>query len=77
MNESKIFEPSIAQQFQTEKYNRIFDQINDPDILRKAAKLMLDAYQKQRAATQWIMKQHLDAVWQGKVDIMKNYSEIQ
>lgn len=63
MNESKIFELSMAQQFQVEQYNRLLDKTKDPEVLRKAAKLMLEAYQKQRAASQWLMRQHLDAVW--------------
>lgn len=75
MNEFKIFELSMAQQFQIEKYNRMIDQTTDVETLRKAAKLMVEAYQKQRAATQWIMRQHLDAVWDGKVGIMGNHPE--
>jgi hypothetical protein len=75
MDEFKIFELSMAQQFQIEKYNRMIDQTTDVETLRRAAKLMVEAYQKQRAATQWIMRQHLDAVWQGKVDIMGNHSK--
>jgi hypothetical protein len=32
---------------------------------------MLEAYQKQRAATQWVMKQHLDDTWATGFDRMK------
>lgn len=70
MSKSNPFELSMAQEFQVEKYKRILDETKDPETLRRAAKLMLEAYQKQRAATQWVMRQHLDAVWSGRLDRM-------
>lgn len=59
MNTDEIFGLSMSQEFQTEYYSRQLDNIKDPDTLRKAAKLMLVSYQRQRAATQWLLKQNL------------------
>lgn len=59
MNKDEIFGLSMSQEFQTEYYNRQLDSIKDPDVLRQAAKLMLMAYQRQRAATQWLLKQNI------------------
>lgn len=59
MNQDEIFGLSMSQEFQTEYYSRQLDNIKDPDTLRKAAKLMLVSYQRQRAATQWLLKQNL------------------
>lgn len=55
----KMFEMSMEQQFVVARYNRVLDETTDPKILREAAKLMLVSYQKQRAATQWLLKQML------------------
>lgn len=59
MNESEIFNLTLNQQFDIEKYGRIIDDLKDLDQLRQVAKLMLVAYQRQRAATRWVLDQHL------------------
>jgi hypothetical protein len=61
--EHELFQLTFEQSFALEKYSRIIDETDDIDTLKRVAKLMLESYQRQRAATQWLMKKHLDAQW--------------
>lgn len=50
---------SLGQQFELERMNRVIDSTGDAQILRGLAKQLLQAWQSQKAATQWIMRQQL------------------
>jgi hypothetical protein len=52
---------SIGQQFELERMSRAIDATGDPQTLRGLAKQLLQAWHSQKAATQWIMRQHLGA----------------
>lgn len=52
---------TIAQKFEVERWNRIIDDTKDVGELRKAAKLLLQAWQSQKAATLWAMRDALSA----------------
>ena len=52
---------SLGQQFEIERMNRAIDATCDPEALRDIAKQLLQAWHSQKAATQWIMRQHLGA----------------
>lgn len=67
---AEIFKLDINQQFSQVQFSNALDNVKDPDTLRQAAKLLLEAYFRQRAATQWVMRQHLDATWGNRADIM-------
>ncbi len=59
MLEQELFNLSVEQSFQLEQYSRMIDNTADVTTLRNIAKLMLQSYQRQRAATQWVMKKSL------------------
>jgi hypothetical protein len=59
MLEQELFNLSVEQSFQLEQYSRMIDNTADVTTLRNIAKLMLQSYQRQRAATQWVMKKAL------------------
>jgi hypothetical protein len=64
MLEQDLFNLTVEQSFQLEHYSRLIDKTTDVKTLRSIAKLMLQSYQKQRAATQWVMKKSLlDTEW--------------
>ena len=50
---------SIGQQFELERMSRAIDATGDPQTLRGLAKQLLQAWHSQKAATQWVMRQHL------------------
>ena len=50
---------SLGQQFELERMSRAIDATCDPQALRGLAKQLLQAWHSQKAATQWIMRQHL------------------
>jgi hypothetical protein len=52
---------SIGQQFELERMSRAIDATGDPQALRGLAKQLLQAWHSQKAATQWVMRQHLGA----------------
>jgi acetolactate synthase small subunit len=54
-------ELSLAQKFETERFNRIIDETQDVEQLRKIAKELLQVWQVQKAATLSIMKDNLTA----------------
>lgn len=51
-------ELSLGQKFEIERLNRIIDGTADPAQLRAIAKQLLQAWHTQKAATQWVIKQH-------------------
>ena len=52
---------SLGQQFELERLSRAIDETQDPQILQNLAKQLLQAWQSQKAATQWVMRQQLGA----------------
>ena len=50
---------TMAQQFEIAKMGRVIDNTNDVERLRGVAKMLLQAWQGQRAATLWAMRQSL------------------
>ncbi|MFN5194373.1 MAG: hypothetical protein ACK5E6_08090 [Cyanobacteriota bacterium] len=52
---------SLGQQFELERMSRAIDATVDPEVLQKLAKQLLQAWHSQKAATQWVMRQQLDA----------------
>ncbi len=50
---------SLGQQFELERMSRSIDSTNDPQALQGLAKQLLQAWQSQKAATQWVMRQQL------------------
>jgi hypothetical protein len=52
---------SLVQQFELERMNRAIDETGDVTALRGIAKQLLQAWQSQKAATQWVMRQQLGA----------------
>jgi hypothetical protein len=52
---------SLGQQFELERMSRAIDETGDLMALRGIAKQLLQAWQSQKAATQWVMRQQLGA----------------
>lgn len=50
---------SLGQQFELERMNRVIESTADLETLQGLAKQLLQAWQSQRAATQWVMRQQL------------------
>ena len=50
---------SITQQFELERMNRAIDATADPHQLQMIAKQLLQAWQSQRAATDWVIRQQM------------------
>jgi len=50
-------ELSTEQRFQLEQANRALDATSDPAQLRQLAKQLLQAWQAQKAATNWIIRE--------------------
>jgi len=50
---------TLGQKFELERMNRAIDATVDPQDLRALAKQLLQAWQSQKAATQWVMRQQL------------------
>ena len=48
---------SMTQRFEVERMNRAIEATADPVQLQMLAKQLLQAWQSQRAATQWVMRQ--------------------
>jgi 3-methyladenine DNA glycosylase AlkC len=48
---------SLGQQFEMERIRRVIDAETDPLVLRGLAKQLLNAWQTQKAATSWVIKQ--------------------
>jgi len=52
---------SLGQQFELERMNRAIESTADLQALQGIAKQLLQAWQSQKAATQWVMRQQLSA----------------
>ena len=52
-------ELTAAQAFEVERHNRLLDAIEDVPTLRNMAKLLLQSWYAQKAATAWVMRQGL------------------
>lgn len=50
-------ELTTGQQFEIERLSRVIDATADPEQLRQVAKQLLRAWQTQKAATNWIIRQ--------------------
>ncbi|MEB3202523.1 MAG: hypothetical protein VKK05_06895 [Synechococcus sp.] len=50
---------SLGQQFELERMNRAIESTADLQALQGIAKQLLQAWQSQKAATQWVMRQQL------------------
>jgi len=50
---------SLGQKFELERMSRAIDATVDPQALKGLAKQLLQAWQSQKAATQWVMRQQL------------------
>lgn len=55
---------SIGQQFELERMRRTIDGTTDVAELQQLAKMLLTAWQGQRAAAAWLMRQGLQQPWQ-------------
>ena len=49
---------STSQSFEVERMNRAIEATADPAQLQTLAKQLLNAWHSQRAATEWVMRQH-------------------
>ncbi|MEB3158920.1 MAG: hypothetical protein VKK03_05600 [Synechococcus sp.] len=54
---SSGIELTTEQQFHLEQFNRALDATSDPAQLRQVAKQLLQAWQTQKAATNWVIRQ--------------------
>lgn len=54
-------ELSTGQQFEIERLSRAIDATVDPEELRLVAKQLLRAWQTQKAATHWFIRQQAEA----------------
>ncbi len=52
---------SLGQQFELERMTRAIDATAEVEVLQRVAKELLQAWHSQKAATQWVMRQQLDA----------------
>ncbi len=50
---------TLGQQFELERLTRVIDSTGDAQSLRGIAKQLLQAWQTQKAATEWVMRQQL------------------
>ncbi|WP_341880734.1 hypothetical protein [Synechococcus sp. UW140] len=53
-------ELTTGQQFEIERFSRAIDATADSEQLRDLAKQLLKAWQSQKAATTWVIKQQLN-----------------
>ena len=56
---SSTQELTIGQQFEVERFSRAIDATSDPAQLKGLAKQLLQAWQTQKAATEWVKTQQL------------------
>ena len=50
---------TTEQHFQIEQFNRALDTTQDPEQLRQLARQLMQAWQTQKAATCWVLKQDM------------------
>ncbi|MEB3318998.1 MAG: hypothetical protein VKO39_12785 [Cyanobacteriota bacterium] len=55
-------ELSISQRFEIERFSRAIDATADPEDLKRIAKQLLQAWQTQKAATNWVIGQQLGVI---------------
>lgn len=55
---------STAQSFELERMGRVIDSTSDMVALKSLAKQLLQAWQGQKAATDWVMRQQLATPFQ-------------
>ena len=53
---------TMTQQFEMERINRAIDSTADPEQLQTIAKQLLRAWQSQRAATDWVIRQQMEGL---------------
>ena len=53
---------TMTQQFEMERINRAIDATADPEQLQSIAKQLLQAWQSQRAATDWVIRQQMEGL---------------
>ena len=53
---------TMTQQFEMERINRAIDSTADPEQLQIIAKQLLQAWQSQRAATDWVIRQQMEGL---------------
>lgn len=59
-------ELSLSQRFELERMKRTIDETESVEELREIAKKLLEAWQSQKAATQWAMRQALGSAPRAK-----------
>lgn len=52
----------MSQSFEMERINRAIDQTADPSQLQTIAKQLLQAWYSQKAATNWVIRQHQQGI---------------
>ena len=52
---------TMEQSFERERMARTIDETRDPEALRKMCRMLLDAWQVQKAANAWLLKNPLPA----------------
>ncbi|MFM2080543.1 MAG: hypothetical protein RLZZ219_1225 [Cyanobacteriota bacterium] len=50
---------SLSQHFEIERFNRAIEATADAEALRRLAKQLLQAWQTQQAATNWVIRQQM------------------
>lgn len=60
---------SLGQKFDLERMIRAIDATGDPQVLRGLCKQLAQAWQGQKAATQWVMRQQLGSPAQFTPDL--------
>ncbi|WP_244279488.1 hypothetical protein [Synechococcus sp. UW179A] len=50
---------TTEQRFQIEQFNRALETTQDPEQLRQLARQLMQAWQTQKAATCWVLKQDM------------------
>ncbi|MCU0529162.1 MAG: hypothetical protein MUD04_06655 [Cyanobium sp. Prado107] len=58
---AQSIELTISQRFEIERFSRAIDGTADPEALRDIAKKLLQAWQTQKAATNWAISQQMGA----------------
>jgi hypothetical protein len=51
------FELTMSQSFEKERFMRAIDESSDANQLKEISKTLLEGWFKQRAATQWVLRQ--------------------
>ena len=52
---------SLSSEFELTRFTRVIEATEDPAALRELAKMLLQAWLTQKAATEWVMRQSLGA----------------